>query len=150
MTENLNRRGFMAAGSIGLTGTAMAMGSTTTAFAECAALVMPAGTAAAPAGVTAVVERCPVMHGASGYKATGSFANLHWWPNQLNLKLLSQHSSKTDPMRADFNYSKEFNTLDLLALRKDIEALMTTSQDWWPADYGHYGPFFIQIGRAHV
>ncbi|MGB8815268.1 MAG: peroxidase family protein, partial [Paracoccaceae bacterium] len=85
------------------------------------------------------------MHGASAYKATGSFANMHWWPNQLNLKLLAQHSSKTDPMHADFSYSKEFKTLDLVALRKDIEALMTTSLDWWPADYGHYGPFFIRM-----
>ena len=145
MTEKLNRRGFMAVGSIGLAGTAMNMASTSAGLAETTAPAMPAATEAAAEAVTAVVERCPVMHGASAYKATGSFANMHWWPNQLNLKLLAQHSSKTDPMHADFSYSKEFKTLDLVALRKDIEALMTTSQDWWPADYGHYGPFFIRM-----
>ncbi|WP_422802653.1 catalase/peroxidase HPI [Sulfitobacter pontiacus] len=85
------------------------------------------------------------MHGANGYKATGSFANQHWWPNQLNLKLLHQNTEASNPLRADFNYAEEFKTIDLAALKQEVEALMTTSQDWWPADYGHYGPFFIRM-----
>ncbi|MEH6703138.1 peroxidase family protein, partial [Parasphingorhabdus sp.] len=85
------------------------------------------------------------MHGGNGYKATGSFANQHWWPNQLNLKLLHQNTRATNPLRDDFDYATEFKTIDLAALKQDVEALMTTSQDWWPADYGHYGPFFIRM-----
>ena len=72
-------------------------------------------------------------------------SNQHWWPNQLNLKILHQNSSLSDPMGKDFNYAEEFKTLDLDALKKDIEAVMTTSQDWWPADYGHYGGLFIRM-----
>ena len=72
-------------------------------------------------------------------------SNRDWWPNQLNLKALRQNSSLSDPMGRDFNYAAEFKTLDLDALKKDIEAVMTTSQDWWPADYGHYGPLFIRM-----
>jgi catalase-peroxidase len=72
-------------------------------------------------------------------------ANRDWWPNQLNLKVLHQHSSLSDPMGEAFDYAKEFKTLDLDAVKKDIFALMTTSQDWWPADYGHYGPLFIRM-----
>ena len=87
-------------------------------------------------------SKCPVMGGAH---ARGTMANQRWWPNQLNLKMLHQHSPLSDPMGAAFNYAEEFAKLDLEALRKDIEAMMTTSQDWWPADYGHYGPLFIRM-----
>ena len=71
--------------------------------------------------------------------------NKDWWPNQLNLKALQRHARSTDPMGADFDYAEEFKSLDLEALRKDLFELMTTSQDWWPADYGHYGPLFIRM-----
>ena len=77
--------------------------------------------------------------------AVGTTANQHWWPNQLNLNILHQNSPLSDPMGKDFNYAEEFKTLDLDALKKDICELMTTSQDWWPADYGHYGPLFIRM-----
>ncbi len=87
--------------------------------------------------------KCPVMHGAQN--ATGSTANQHWWPNALNLKPLHQNSEKSDPLNPDFNYAEAFKTLDLEALRKDLTDLMTDSQPWWPADYGHYGPFFIRM-----
>ena len=87
-------------------------------------------------------SKCPVMGGAH---ARGTMATQRWWPNQLNLKMLHQHSPLSDPMGAAFNYTEEFTKLDLDALRKDIEAVMTTSQDWWPADYGHYGPLFIRM-----
>ena len=86
--------------------------------------------------------KCPVMHNTS---ATGSTANQHWWPNQLNLKVLHQQGKTPDPMGADFNYAEAFKTLDLDAVRADLHALMTDSQEWWPADYGHYGPFFIRM-----
>ena len=89
--------------------------------------------------------KCPVMHGASKQMSTGSTANQHWWPNQLNLRILNQNGPAIDPMDEDFNYAEEFKTLDLGAVKKDLEALMTDSQDWWPADYGHYGPFFIRM-----
>ena len=72
-------------------------------------------------------------------------SNRDWWPNSLNLKILSQHSSLVDPMDNKFNYAKEFKKLDLKALKKDLHKLMTDSQDWWPADYGHYGPLFIRL-----
>ncbi|MGD0279223.1 MAG: catalase/peroxidase HPI [Smithella sp.] len=72
-------------------------------------------------------------------------SNLDWWPNQLKLDILHQHSSKSDPMGKDFNYAKEFKSLDLAAVKKDLAALMTDSQDWWPADFGHYGPLFIRM-----
>ena len=87
--------------------------------------------------------KCPVMHGA--HSAKGTQANQHWWPNQLNLKMLSQNAPSVSPMDADFNYAEAFKALDLDALRADLKALMTDSQDWWPADYGHYGPFFIRM-----
>nr|WP_197526366.1 catalase/peroxidase HPI [Botrimarina colliarenosi] len=77
--------------------------------------------------------------------AAGTYTNGDWWPNQLNLQILHQNSAKSDPMGADFNYAEEFKKLDLEALKKDIDELMTTSQDWWPADYGHYGPLFIRM-----
>lgn len=89
--------------------------------------------------------KCPVMHGANRFKATGSTANQHWWPNQLNLKILHQNSPQIDPMGEEFDYAEEFKSLDLTALKNDLYALMTDSQDWWPADYGHYGPFFIRM-----
>jgi catalase (peroxidase I) len=72
-------------------------------------------------------------------------SNRDWWPNQLKLELLHQHSSKSNPMGEDFNYAKEFKSLDLAAVKKDLAALMTDSQDWWPADFGHYGPLFIRM-----
>lgn len=87
--------------------------------------------------------KCPVMHGA--HSAKGTQANQHWWPNQLNLKMLSQNALSISPMDADFNYAEAFKALDLDALRADLKTLMTDSQDWWPADYGHYGPFFIRM-----
>lgn len=92
---------------------------------------------AVPAG------KCPVMHDAQA--ATGSTANQHWWPNQLNLRPLSKNSPLIDPMGETFDYAEAFNSLDLKAVKADIEQLMTTSQDWWPADYGHYGPLFIRM-----
>jgi len=85
-------------------------------------------------------SRCPVLH-----TAIGSRSNRDWWPNQLNLTILHQHSPLSDPMGEDFDYAKEFKTLDLDALKRDLIDVMTTSQDWWPADYGHYGPLFIRM-----
>ncbi len=91
-------------------------------------------------------SKCPVMHGAPGrHTAAAALSNRDWWPDQLNLQILHQHSPLSNPMGKDFNYAEEFKTLDLQALKKDIDALMTTSQDWWPSDYGHYGPFFIRM-----
>jgi len=89
-------------------------------------------------------SKCPVMSGPHKHMATGSARNQHWWPNQLNLKVLHQNSPVSDPMKG-FNYAGEFKTLDLDALKKDLGTLMTASQDWWPADWGHYGPFFIRM-----
>ncbi|MBY6057773.1 catalase/peroxidase HPI [Leisingera daeponensis] len=89
--------------------------------------------------------KCPVMHGAALNASGGGTSNQDWWPNQLNLKILHQHSPKSNPMGADFNYRKEFKKLDLEAVKKDLFALMTDSQDWWPADYGHYGGLFIRM-----
>ena len=89
--------------------------------------------------------KCPVTHGTGSSKLTGSIANQNWWPNQLNLKILHQNSSLVDPMGEKFDYAAEFQTLDLEAVRQDLYALMTDSQDWWPADYGHYGPLFIRM-----
>jgi len=87
--------------------------------------------------------KCPVMGGSHTTIATTS--NEHWWPNQLNLKILHQHSPQSNPMGQKFDYAEAFKTLDLKALKKDLEKLMTASQDWWPADWGHYGPFFIRM-----
>ena len=89
--------------------------------------------------------KCPVMSDAHRQTAVGATANQHWWPNQLNLKLLQYGSSQTDPLGECFNYAEEFKTVDLTQLKQELETLMTTSQDWWPADYGHYGPFFIRM-----
>ena len=90
-------------------------------------------------------SKCPVLGGSDRHLAVGSTANQHWWPNQLNLKVLQQNSPLSDPMGEDFNYAEEFAKVDLDALKKDIEEVMTTSKDWWPADYGHYGPLFIRM-----
>ncbi|HEY3972673.1 MAG TPA: catalase/peroxidase HPI [Candidatus Sulfotelmatobacter sp.] len=89
--------------------------------------------------------KCPVMHGAHSHTVTGPLSNEQWWPNQLNLKMLHQHSSLSDPMDKEFNYAEEFKSLDLNAVIKDLHALMTNSQDWWPADFGHYGGLFIRM-----
>jgi catalase-peroxidase len=85
-------------------------------------------------------SRCPFNHAAGG-----GTTNRDWWPKQLNLKVLHQHSSLSDPMGEQFDYAREFNSLDLAAVKKDLLAVMTDSQDWWPADFGHYGPFFIRM-----
>jgi len=90
-------------------------------------------------------SKCPALGGSDRHKAIGTTSNQHWWPNQLNLKVLQQNSPLSDPMGKDFNYAEEFKTLDLNELKSDIDELMTTSQDWWPADYGHYGPLFIRL-----
>jgi catalase-peroxidase len=91
------------------------------------------------------VGKCPVMHGAVTKNSSGGTSNRDWWPNQLNLSILHQHDVKSNPMGKDFNYREEFSKLDYQALKKDLHDLMTDSQDWWPADYGHYGPFFIRM-----
>ncbi len=85
-------------------------------------------------------SKCPFVH-----KAGSGTSNHDWWPNQLHLEILHQHSPESSPMGEDFNYAEVFKTLDLAAVKKDLTALMTDSQDWWPADYGHYGPFFIRM-----
>src|SRR5579863_6795146 len=82
--------------------------------------------------------KCPVAGSAPRHTVAGAATNADWWPNQLNLRILHQHSPLSDPMGKQFNYAKEFNSLDL-------DALMTDSQDWWPADFGHYGPLFIRM-----
>ncbi len=90
-------------------------------------------------------SKCPVMHGAQTSAATQGTANRDWWPNQLNLRILHQNSEKSDPMGSGFRYADAFKTLELKALKDDLHALMTDSQDWWPADYGHYGGLFIRM-----
>ena len=89
-------------------------------------------------------SKCPVSGGAPRHAARAT-TNAAWWPNQLNLNILHQHSPLSDPMDKEFNYAEEFKSLDLNAVIKDLHALMTKSEDWWPADYGHYGPFFIRM-----
>ena len=89
--------------------------------------------------------KCPVSHGANSQHSLGSMSNNQWWPDQLNLSILHQHDTKSDPMEEGFDYREEFKKLDFDALKKDLNDLMTDSQDWWPADYGHYGPFFIRM-----
>ncbi|MGW4766808.1 catalase/peroxidase HPI [Nocardia sp. NPDC004278] len=88
---------------------------------------------------------CPVMSGRLKSPAEGGSSNREWWPNQLNLKILQKNPAIANPMGADFDYAAEFKTLDLAAVKADIVEVMTTSQDWWPADYGHYGPLFIRM-----
>ncbi len=87
-------------------------------------------------------SQCPVM---GGNTTAGSYGNRDWWPNQLNLSILHQNSHKSTPMGQDFDYADAFSQLDLAAVKKDIEQVLTTSQDWWPADYGHYGPFMVRL-----
>ena len=89
--------------------------------------------------------KCPVMHGANKVTATGAIANHHWWPEQLNLKVLNQNSSNVNPMDPNFSYAEAFQSLDLDELKKDLTELMTNSQDWWPADYGTYAGFFVRM-----
>ncbi|WP_084602909.1 catalase/peroxidase HPI [Rubritepida flocculans] len=89
--------------------------------------------------------KCPVMHGRPTAARFSTRSNRDWWPNQLNLRILSQHSAKSNPMGEAFNYAEEFKKLDLEALKQDIFKVMTTSQEWWPADWGHYGPLFIRM-----
>ncbi len=90
-------------------------------------------------------NKCPVMHGAMTSNSSTGTANKDWWPDQLNLGILHQHDRKSNPLGEDFNYKEEFKKLDYDALKKDLTDLMTDSQEWWPADYGHYGPFFIRL-----
>ncbi|MFO1123522.1 MAG: catalase/peroxidase HPI [Hyphomicrobiales bacterium] len=94
---------------------------------------------------TVTAGKCPVIHGAPTHAFFEGRTNRDWWPNQLNLRVLHQHSSLSSPMAKSFDYAKEFKKLDLKALKKDLQALMTDSQDWWPADFGHYGPLFIRM-----
>jgi catalase-peroxidase len=94
--------------------------------------------------------KCPVMHGAHKQTATGTIANRHWWPELLNLGILHQNAPASNPMGEEFDYTQAFQSLDLDAVVADLEALMTDSQDWWPADYGHYGPFFIRMAWHSV
>jgi catalase-peroxidase len=88
---------------------------------------------------TSADSKCPVAHGGSAR------TNRDWWPNQMNLNVLHQHSELSDPMGKEFDYAKEFKSLDLNAVIKDLHKVMTDSQDWWPADFGHYGPLFIRM-----
>jgi catalase-peroxidase len=112
---------------------------TATGAAAFAAVGPKALAADQPAG------KCPVMHAEKPSTIAHGATNRDWWPNQLNLKVLHQRSPASDPMSPEFDYAKAFKTLDLAAVKKDLAALMTDSQDWWPADYGHYGPFFIRM-----
>ena len=89
--------------------------------------------------------KCPFPSGAPRNTLAGARTNADWWPDQLNLEILNRNSPLSDPMGEAFNYAEEFKSLDLNAVVKDLHALMTDSQDWWPADYGHYGPFFIRM-----
>ena len=89
--------------------------------------------------------KCPVMHGAMTSNSSTGQSNKDWWPDALNLNILHQHDRKSNPLGEDFNYREEFQKLDYAALKKDLNELMTDSQDWWPADYGHYGPFFVRL-----
>lgn len=89
--------------------------------------------------------KCPLRHGVRFHTSFGGRSNRDWWPNQLNLKILSQHSSMVSPMSPSFKYAEAFKKLDVEALKADLRALQTDSQDWWPADFGHYGPFFVRM-----
>ncbi|WP_129726480.1 catalase/peroxidase HPI [Ectobacillus funiculus] len=94
---------------------------------------------------TANIGKCPVHHGGATSPKSSGTSNRDWWPNQLNLNILHQHDRKSNPMGETFDYAEEFKKLDYHALKQDLRDLMTNSQDWWPADYGHYGPFFIRM-----
>ena len=91
------------------------------------------------------VSKCPVLNGPNREAVTGSIANQHWWPNQLNLRILNQNAAQARPLEASFSYAEAFKELDLKALKKDLTSLMTDSQDWWPADFGHYGGLFVRM-----
>jgi len=96
------------------------------------------------------LSKCPVTSATQKHSVgTSGTKNRDWWPNQLKLNILRQHSSLSNPMGEDFNYAKEFRSLDLPAIKNDLHKLMTDSQDWWPADFGHYGPLFIRMGICH-
>jgi catalase-peroxidase len=106
---------------------------------------MPAGTRCPITGMVAGAKATPATPQRGGSTAVDGYTNREWWPNQLNLRILHQNSPAVNPMGQAFNYAEEFKKLDLEAVKKDLTALMTDSQDWWPADYGHYGPFFIRM-----
>jgi catalase-peroxidase len=89
--------------------------------------------------------KCPMSSSARKPTAAGAHTNAQWWPNQLHVNMLHQHGAKSNPMGDGFDYAKAFKSLDLHAVVQDLHALMTDSQDWWPADYGHYGPFFVRM-----
>ena len=89
-------------------------------------------------------NKCPVSHGAESQHTQGARSNHQWWPDNINLDILHQHDKKSNPMNG-FDYKKEFEKLDYESLKNDLHKLMTDSQEWWPADYGHYGPFFIRM-----
>ena len=91
------------------------------------------------------LTKCPVMHGSVAVSGGSGTTNRDWWPNQLNLSILHQHDKRSNPMEVDFDYRKEFEKIDFKALKQDLNNLMTDSQSWWPADYGHYGPFFLRM-----
>ena len=91
------------------------------------------------------MSKCPVAHGTNAHSSSDKMTNRDWWPNQLQIDILRQHSSRSNPMDETFDYAKEFKSLDYDALKQDLHNLMTDSQEWWPADYGHYGPFFIRM-----
>ena len=94
---------------------------------------------------TESANKCPVMHGPTAVTAGATTANQHWWPNQLNLRILRQHHPRANPVGEDFDYAEAFKGLDVDALARDVDAVMTDSQEWWPADFGHYGPLFIRL-----
>src|SRR5271167_2758938 len=113
---------------------------------DAAVPVTPAPAGGAPKERTMSDEaKCPFSNGAGKHTLSGARTNADWWPNQLNLKILHQHSTLSNPMDEGFNYAEEFKSLDLDAVKKDLAALMTDSQEWWPADFGHYGPLFIRM-----
>ncbi|MEL7216080.1 MAG: peroxidase family protein, partial [Pseudomonadota bacterium] len=89
--------------------------------------------------------KCPVMHGSAGHSTNKTRSNREWWPNQLNLKILQQNPKALNPLGEEFDYAEAFKSLDLDAVKADLHKVMTDSQPWWPADYGHYGPFFIRM-----
>ena len=91
------------------------------------------------------VAKCPFMNGELNHGAGGGTRNTDWWPNQLNLSILRMHSNMSNPMGEDFDYAEAFKSLDLAAVKQDLTELMTDSKEWWPADWGHYGPFFIRM-----